>query len=77
MRQGVDLTNILKAAFTSADPKSTKRNWWLDCLPVILGSLSAKAVCKMLVKLSEDQRKDWLFSNVDFIIEDDTFPLKP
>jgi hypothetical protein len=32
----VNFTNVLRAAFTFADHKSTKRHWWLDCLFVIL-----------------------------------------
>jgi len=31
-RTGLNFTNNLWAAFTHADPKSTKRQWWLDCL---------------------------------------------
>jgi len=28
-RSGFNFTNILQAAFTCADPKSSKRHWWL------------------------------------------------
>jgi len=36
----VDFTNIIWAAFTRADLKSTKRNWRLNCLFELLGSAS-------------------------------------
>jgi len=47
---GVDLTNILLAAFTCKDPKSAKRKSSHQCLLAILGSLHEKVARKMLVK---------------------------
>jgi len=43
---GVYLTNILWTAFICADPKSSKRHWWLNCLFGLLGSAFVKAACK-------------------------------
>jgi len=45
-RSRVDFTNILQSAFTRADPKSSKRHWWLDCLFALLESACAKAALK-------------------------------
>jgi len=47
---GVNFTNTLGAAFTSADPKSTKNTVKLSVFFVLLGSVSVKARRKMLVK---------------------------
>ncbi len=47
---GVDFTNILWAALTCKDPKSSKWHCWLDCLFALLGSACIKAARKMLVK---------------------------
>jgi len=55
---GVNFTNILRAAFAHADPKSTKRQSSShQCIFVLLGSLHAKVACKTLVKstLEENQ----------------------
>ncbi len=41
-----DFTNVLQAAFASADPKSAKRHRWLHFLFFILGSPQVKAACK-------------------------------
>jgi len=49
-RAGVDFTHILRAAFTHADPKSTKIQSSHPCLFSLLGSVHIKAACKMLVK---------------------------
>jgi len=46
---GVYFTNILRAAFTRADPKSAKRRW-LYCNFGLLGAARVKAACKMWVK---------------------------
>ncbi len=43
---GVDYTDVLRAAFTCADPKSAKRYWWLDCLFVLFGFGHIKASIK-------------------------------
>jgi len=47
---GVDFTNVLRAAFTSADPKSAQRHWWPDGLFAVLGSVHKKTTHKTLVK---------------------------
>ncbi len=41
----VDFTNVLKAAITHKDPKSTKRHWWLDCLFGIWANESCTLTC--------------------------------
>ncbi len=51
MKPGVDFTNILPEAFTSADHK---KYWQFDCIFSLLGSLCVKAACKMLVKMKPD-----------------------
>jgi hypothetical protein len=47
-----DFTNILQAAFMSADPKSKNRYWQLDWDFMLLASACVKAVLEMLVKLT-------------------------
>lgn len=47
---GVNLTNILRAAFKREDPKRDKRQSSCNCQFALWGSLSIKAVLKMLVK---------------------------
>jgi len=42
----------LQADFTSADPKSAKRHSSHQWLFMLLGSMSVKAACKMLIKLT-------------------------
>jgi len=54
MEPGVNLTNILLAAYTSEDSKSTKRHWWLDCLFVISKSACIKALCKHVCEIDWD-----------------------
>jgi len=49
---GVDFTNILRAAFTLSDPKSTKKTDGLTVFFALFGFSRIKAVCKMLVKLT-------------------------
>ena len=49
---GVNFTNILLAAFTRADPKSAKKLLNLNVFFALLGSTSAKAACRTLVKLT-------------------------
>jgi hypothetical protein len=50
-RPGVNFINVLQAAFTSADTKSTKRNWWFHRLVVLLGSAHVKAAWKNVDKI--------------------------
>ena len=49
---GVNFTNILHAAFTYADLKSTKNTVKLTVFYALLGSACVKAARKMLVKLT-------------------------
>jgi hypothetical protein len=49
---GVDFTNILRAAFTLADPKRVKKTDVLTVFFGLLGSGSVKAVRKTLMKLT-------------------------
>ncbi len=51
-RSGVNFTNILRTAFTLADPKSVKMIDNLTVFFTLLGSASVKAVRRMLMKLS-------------------------
>jgi hypothetical protein len=51
---GVNFINVLWAAFTSEDSKSTKRYRWLDWILMLLGSALIKASHKMLVKLAPE-----------------------
>jgi len=49
----VNFTNILREAFTRADPKSAKRYRWLDLIFTLLGSVRKKSFeFKMLMKLT-------------------------
>jgi len=43
---GVNFTNIIWAAFTPVDPKSTIRHWCLDWIFSLLGFARVKAACK-------------------------------
>jgi len=52
---GIDISNILQAAFTLADPKSTKYTDDLAVLFSLFGSAALKAVHKMLVKLRKSK----------------------
>ena len=55
---GVNITNVLRAAFTLKDPKSAKKLLNLTVFFALLGSASVKAARKMMVKLiPELQRK--------------------
>jgi len=61
---GVNFTNVLLAVFVSADNKNAKIHLWLDYLFALLGSLLAKAACKIVVKsvLGEtywDSKDNW------------------
>jgi len=53
MTSSVDFTNVLRKAFMRADPKSPKNTVFF----ALLGSAPVKAACKMLMKLTSDQRK--------------------
>jgi len=48
----LNFINVLRTAFTLADPKSVKRYWGLDWVLTLLGSACVKAVCRMLMKLT-------------------------
>ena len=51
-RYGVNFTNILRAAFTGADPKSAIKLLNLTVFFALLGSARVKAACRTLVKLT-------------------------
>ena len=54
-KPGVNFTNVLRAAFTRADPKSAKKTVKLSSFIVLLGSARVKAACRTLVKLTPDR----------------------
>jgi len=47
---GVNFTNVLRAAFTRADPKSAKKLLNLTVFFALLGSACVKAACRTLMK---------------------------
>ncbi len=51
LTKGVNLTNILQAAFTRADPESAKNTVKLSVFFALLESASTNAARKMLMKL--------------------------
>jgi len=51
-RPGVNVINVLRAAFTLADPKSTKKTVKSSSFFALSGSVSVKAAHKMLMKLT-------------------------
>jgi hypothetical protein len=51
---GVNLINILRAAFTHADPNSAKKTDSLTVFFELLGSTGVKAACKMLLKSTSE-----------------------
>ena len=51
-RPRVNFINVLREAFTLADPKSTKKLLNLMVFFALLGSARVKAACRMLVKLT-------------------------
>jgi len=54
-RSSVNFTNILRAAFTLADPESVKKIDNLTVFSTLLGSARVKAVRRTLMKLSPCQ----------------------
>ena len=58
---GVDFTNILRAAFTIADPKSTKKLLDLTVFFALLVSAGVKAARRMLMKLTPVFQKQNFF----------------
>ena len=52
LAHGVNFTNVLRAAFTRADPKSAKKTVKLSSFFALLGSASVKAARRTLVKLN-------------------------
>jgi len=81
-RTGVIFTNILRAAFLHADPKSAKKTDNLNVFLALSGSARAKAAQKMLVKLTPGQYHDstskscWQRANLPTFYEQlfDQFP---
>ena len=57
-RPGFNFTNVLRAAFTLADPKSAKKLLNLTVFFALLGSMSAKAARRTLVKLTPGEETD-------------------
>jgi len=53
---GVNFTNVLQAAFTNEDPKSTKQQSSHQCLLVLLGSALIKVDCKTLTKSTPEEK---------------------
>ncbi len=49
---GVKFIKVLRASFTSADPNSVKRYWWLNWNFTLLGSACIKAARRTLMKLT-------------------------
>jgi len=56
--QGLISPTFSRAAFMPADPKSAKRQSSHQCLFALLGSMRAKAACKMLVKLTQESARN-------------------
>ena len=53
-RPGVNFNNVLKAAFTHADPKNAKKTVKLSSFIALLGSVGVKAARRTLVKLTPE-----------------------
>ena len=53
-KPGVNFTNVLRAAYTQADPKSAIKLINLTVFFALLGSTRVKATCRMLVKLTPE-----------------------
>ena len=74
---GFNFTNILRAAFTRADPKSAKKQLNLTVFFALLGSARVKAACRTLVKLTpvaeaESYKKKKKSNPGDFMFFDGT-----
>ena len=73
---GFNFTNVLGAAFTLADPKSAKKLINLTVFFALLGSTSAKAASRTLVKLTpgvpENNDNKWS-SKVSFLFSRSQF----
>ena len=54
LKPGVNFINVLRAAFTLADPESTKKTVKLCSFFPLLGSAGVKAACRTLVKLTPE-----------------------
>jgi len=52
MTPGVNFINVLRAAFTCADPESVKILYNFTVFFMLLGLTCAKAACKTLMKLT-------------------------
>jgi len=66
---GLNFINILRTAFTLADPKSVKRYWRLDWVLTLLGSTRIKAVRRTLMKLTPGRARREV-DDANFISED-------
>jgi len=61
-KSGVNFINVLRTAFTHANPESVKRYWWnLTVSFYVLRSTSVKAAHTTLVKLTLGASSDWAF----------------
>jgi len=59
---GLNFINVLPTAFTCADPKTVKKTVKLSIFFTLSGSMSIKAVRKMLVKLTPGLYQEQCFS---------------
>ncbi len=59
--QDLNFINVLRTAFTLADPKSVKKTVKLSIFFTLLGSASVKAVLRTLMKLTQDLNLDTTF----------------
>ena len=62
-KSGVNFINVLRAAFTPADPKSAKKTVRLNSFVALSGSALVKSAHRMLVKLSPDPTSSRKYSN--------------
>jgi len=53
-KQGFNFINVLRAAFTCTDTKSAKKTVKSSSFFTLSGSVSVKAACRMLMKLTRD-----------------------
>ena len=63
---GVNFINVLRAAFTLADPKSAKKTVKSISFFALLGSASVKAACRTLVKLN----RGWMDLHIEHLVKD-------